>query len=145
MTTTAMPITPGWTCAHGPRDDAASWRDISTQFKSLIKFKATEYLYSIRYSICIWNFNFENIRYFSEIPYSSHPYELCRTCSPSSCEYCCKSGRSYSHHHVSIAATYFPVVSVINWGSPDFEIVSQSLVSNLLCFPVMSRLYPSQM
>ena len=44
-----------------PRDDAASRQDISTPFSSVIELEATEYTYSIRYSIRIRNF--EDIRF----------------------------------------------------------------------------------
>ena len=54
----AMPMTPARTC---PPHDAASRQDISTPFRILIEFEATEYSYSIRYSIPIRNF--ENIRF----------------------------------------------------------------------------------
>ena len=44
-----------------PPDDVTSRQDISTPFSILIEFEATEYSYSIRYSIRIQNF--KNIRF----------------------------------------------------------------------------------
>ena len=45
--------TPARTC---PRDNVASRQDTSTPISILIEFEATEYSYSIRYSIRIRNF-----------------------------------------------------------------------------------------
>ena len=61
MHISTMPMTPAWS-----RDDAKFWQDISTPFNILIKFKATEYSYSI------YILNSKNIQFdLSEIPDSS--------------------------------------------------------------------------